>query len=159
MGADIVGINCFRDPDRILPLAARLRDSVSCFVATQPVAYRCSEDKPYFQIQKFADTIAFPLQLDPFTLTRLEMADYAIRAKKMGINYIGGCCGAGPHHIRAMAEALGRTVPNSRYSPRLDLHTIIGDDGHKKERDARILCEQHYDPAVCHFLLKKAESD
>jgi betaine-homocysteine S-methyltransferase len=159
MGAQIVGINCFRDPDRMLPLAARVRSAVSCFVATQPVAYRCSDDKPYFQIQKFGDRPAFPLELDPFTLTRIEMADYAAKAKKMGINYIGGCCGTGPHHIRAMAEALGRTVPNSRYSPRLDLHTIIGDDGHKKERDARILCEQQYDPAVCHFLLKKPEND
>ena len=158
LGADIVGMNCFRDPDRMLPLAARVRDAVSCFVATQPVAYRCSDERPYFQIQKFADDIAFPLQLDPFTLTRLEMADYAIKAKQMGINYIGGCCGTGPHHIRAMAEALGRTVPNSKYSPRLDLHTIIGDDEHKKERDASILCEQQYDPAVCHFLVERSDS-
>jgi hypothetical protein len=56
-----------------------------------------------------------------------------------------------------MAEALGRTVPNSRYSPRLDLHTIIGDSGHKKEKDARILCEQEYEPAVCHFLLNQSK--
>jgi len=156
LGADIVGINCFRDPDRMLPLAARVRNAVSCFVATQPVAYRCSDDRPYFQIQKWNGETAFPLQLDPFTLTRIEMADYAVNAKKMGIDYIGACCGTGPHHIRAMAEALGRTTPNSRYSPRLALHTIIGDDTHKKERDARILCEQQYDPAVCHFLLDQS---
>lgn len=159
LGADIVGINCFRDPDRMLPLAARVRSAVSCFVATQPVAYRCSDDRPYFQIQKLNDHTAFPLELDPFTLTRIEMADYAVKAKKLGIDYIGACCGAGPHHIRAMAEALRRTVPNSKYSPRLALHTIIGDEGHQKERDARILCEQQYDPAVCHFLLKGPEDD
>ena len=151
-GADIVGINCFRDPDRMLPLAARLRQSVSCFVATQPVAYRCSKDKPYFQIQEHDDHVAFPLELDPFVLTRFEMASYAQKAKEMGINYIGGCCGTDPHHLRSMAEALGRTVPNSRYSPRLDLHPIVGSAEHLKEKDERILCEQRYGAAACHFL-------
>ena len=152
LGADIVGINCFRDPERMLPLAARVRVAVSCFVATQPVAYRCSEQRPYFQIQQFQGRNAFPLELDPFVLTRLEMADYAIKAKKMGINFIGGCCGTDPHHIRAMAEALGRTVPASQYSPRLELHTIVGDQGHKKERDARTLCEQQHSPEICDLL-------
>jgi len=151
-GADIVGLNCFRDPERMLPLARRARTTVSCFVATQPVAYRCSEEKPYFQIQNFRGRPAFPLELDPFVLTRCEMADYALRAKEMGINYIGGCCGTGPHHLRAMAEALGRTVPNSKYSPHLDLHPIIGSEEHLKERDKRILQEQRQGAAICHFL-------
>lgn len=150
-GADIVGLNCFRDPERMLALARRTRTTVSCFVATQPVAYRCSEERPYFQIQKFRDHPAFPLELDPFVLTRCEMANYALRAKEMGINYIGGCCGTGPHHLRAMAEALGRTVPNSKYSPRLDLHPIIGSEEYLKERDKRILHEQRQGAATCHF--------
>jgi betaine-homocysteine S-methyltransferase len=152
LGADIVGINCFRDPKLMLPLAARVKKAVSCFVATQPVAYRCSNDKPYFQIQEFGGNMAFPLELDPFVLTRFEMARYALEAKKMGINYIGACCGTAPHHIRAMAEALGRHVPNSKFSPELELHTIIGDQNHIKEKNARILCEQRYGKAHCHFL-------
>jgi betaine-homocysteine S-methyltransferase len=92
-------------------------------------------------------------ELDPFVLTRLEMADYALQARDLGINYIGGCCGIAPHHVRAMAEALGRTVPNSHYSPRLDLHPIIGSDEHIKEKDRRILCEQRFGSAVCHFMI------
>jgi betaine-homocysteine S-methyltransferase len=154
-GADIVGINCFRDPERMLPLAKRVRDAVNCFVATQPVAYRCSHDSPYFQIQEFNGNVAFPLELDPFVLTRREMAAYAVEAQKIGINYIGACCGAGPHHIRAMAEALGRTVPASKYSPQLEMHTIIGDASHIKEKDAQILCEQRYGKAHCHFMEKE----
>jgi len=157
LGADIVGINCFRDPEQMLPLAARVRGKVSCFVATQPVAYRCTAERPYFQIQKFQGRVAFPLELDPFVLTRIEMANYALKAKEIGINYIGGCCGTAPHHLRAMAEALGRSVPNSKYSPRLELHAIIGDKAHQKERDERILCEQSYDPAVCHFMLEEPD--
>jgi betaine-homocysteine S-methyltransferase len=133
-GADIVGLNCFRDPERMMPLARQVRRAVSCFVAVQPVAYRCSEERPYFQIQEFQGHIAFPLELDPFVLTRFEMASYALEAKESGMNYIGGCCGTGPHHVRAMAEALGRTVPNSKYSPRLDLHPIIGSEEQARER-------------------------
>jgi len=156
-GADIVGINCFRDPERLLPLAKRVRDVVGCFVATQPVAYRCSNEKPYFQIQEFDGKVAFPLALDPFVLTRGEMADYAIRAKEMGIDYIGACCGTAPHHIRAMAEALERIVPASEYSPKLEMHTIIGDSSHRRERDPQIICEQRYGKAHCHFMEKERQ--
>ncbi len=143
-GADIVGLNCFRDPVRMLPLAQSVRKNVSCYVATQPVAFRCTNDKPYFQIQESEGRIAFPTALDPFVLTRKEMSSYAIQAEALGINYIGSCCGSAPHHIRAMSEALGRTVPNSKYSPKINLHTIIGDEEHIKEKDERILYEQRH---------------
>lgn len=158
-GADIVGINCFRDPERTLPLAIRIRQTVSCFVAAQPVAFRCTEERPYFQVQKFQGRLAFPLELDPFVLTRFEMADFTRKAAKVGIDYIGGCCGTAPHHLRAMAEALGRTVPNSRYSPQLEMHPIIGDPEHLRERDLRILCEQRPDAAFCHFLSRESDQD
>jgi betaine-homocysteine S-methyltransferase len=141
-GADIVGINCFRGPDQMLPLAERLRGAVSCPIATQPVAYRTSDEKPYFQVLEYDGRIAFPLELDPLLLSRRDMADYAVRARQIGVNFIGGCCGTASHHIRAMAEAVGRTVPASRFSPELDKHTIIGSGDHVRERDARILAEQ-----------------
>ena len=70
----------------------------------------------------------FPLALDPFTCTRFEMAEFATAARDLGVGYIGICCGGAPHHVRAMAEALGRTVPASKYSPDLSLHPILGDD-------------------------------
>ena len=34
------------------------------------------------------------------------MADYALRMKALGINYIGVCCGSTPAHIAAMSKAL-----------------------------------------------------
>ncbi len=46
----------------------------------------------------------------------------------MGVRYIGLCCGNAPHHIRAVAEALGRTVPGSRYSPDMSKHAFFGTD-------------------------------
>ena len=65
---------------------------------------------------------------------RFEMAEFASSARDLGVNYIGACCGAAPHHVRSMAESLGRTVPASRYSPDLSLHPILGDNVQEKER-------------------------
>jgi betaine-homocysteine S-methyltransferase len=42
------------------------------------------------------------------------------------VRYLGVCCGAGPHHIRALAEALGRKPLASRYSPDMSKHYIFG---------------------------------
>ena len=44
----------------------------------------------------------------------------------MGIRYLGVCCGAGPHHIRALAEAVGRHPPASRYSADMSKHAFLG---------------------------------
>jgi betaine-homocysteine S-methyltransferase len=52
----------------------------------------------------------------------------------MDVRYIGVCCGAGPHHIRAVAEALGRTPPASRYSPDMSRHSFFGTDAKIKPR-------------------------
>jgi betaine-homocysteine S-methyltransferase len=43
------------------------------------------------------------------------MVDFAVKARDMGIRYIGICCDAGPHHVRSMAEALGRTPAAGKY--------------------------------------------
>ncbi len=67
-------------------------------------------------------------------LNRFEMADFAVKAHNMGINYIGICGGAGPHHVRAMAEGLEREVPASKYSPDISLHPIFGDHESRKQR-------------------------
>ncbi len=126
-GADIVGLNCSRGPQTMLPLVERIRANVSCHVAAQPVAYRTTEEQPTFQALKDkGGERAFPIALDPFQTTRFEMADFAVQAQKMGVRYIGTCCGAAPHHVRAMAEALGRTVPASRYSPDITQHPMLG---------------------------------
>ena len=49
------------------------------------------------------------------------------------MRYLGVCCGAGPHHIRSMAEALGRTPPASRYSPDMSKHAYYGTDAKLKD--------------------------
>jgi betaine-homocysteine S-methyltransferase len=139
-GADVVGMNCSRGPRTMLPIIRDIRQAVKGHVAAQPVAYRTSPAEPAFQALKDTDgRRAFPIALDPFQATRFEMAEFATEARDTGVNYIGICCGAAPHHVRAMAEALGRTVPASRYSSDLSRHPMLG--AHLKERDKGFLAD------------------
>jgi methionine synthase I (cobalamin-dependent) len=125
-GAQVVGLNCDRGPQTMLPLIAEIRQAVDCAVAVQPVPYRTDAAAPTMQALRGPDgQRAFPIALDPFGCTRFEMADFAVQARQLGADYVGICCGAGPHHVRAMAEALGRQVPASRYSPSMDLHPMF----------------------------------
>jgi methionine synthase I (cobalamin-dependent) len=133
-GADVVGLNCSRGPQTMLPLLQQVRDAVSVPVAGLPVPYRTTEEQPSFQSLEDADTTElpagrpFPTALDPFTCNRYEIASFTRAAAKMGVSYLGVCCGAAPHHIRAMAEALGRTPPASRYSADISKHAYLGTD-------------------------------
>jgi len=133
-GADVVGLNCGRGPATMLPILEDIRQTVSGHVAALPVPYRTDSDQPcFFELRLPEGKNAFPVALDPFLLTRFEMAQFALTAKEMGIDYIGICCGAGPHHVRAMAEALGRIVPASEYSPDISLHPIFGDASSQRQ--------------------------
>jgi betaine-homocysteine S-methyltransferase len=38
------------------------------------------------------------------------------------------CCGAGPHHIRALAEAVGKHPVGSKYSEDMSKHAFLGSD-------------------------------
>jgi betaine-homocysteine S-methyltransferase len=135
-GADVVGLNCSRGPATMFPILERVRAAVSCPVAAQPVPYRTTPEEPTFVSLHGDDgSRAFPVALDPFLLTRFEMADFAVAARDLGVSFIGICCGGAPHHVRSMAEALGRTVPASRYSPAMELHPVLGEN--VKERDRR----------------------
>ncbi len=102
-GADIVGANCMRDPERMYPIIGEMRAATDGFLAAQPVAFRCSAETPFF-----TGSPAFPDKLEPFQLTRYEMGEFARRAQQMGVNYIGGCCGTIGSHLREMARALGK---------------------------------------------------
>ena len=140
-GADVVGLNCSRGPQTMLPELERIRKAVSCHVAALPVPYRTTPEQPTFQSLRdpgchcLPDDRPFPVALDPFTCNRYEIAEFAKAAYAMDVRYQGVCCGAGPHHIRAMAEALGRQPPASRYSPDMSRHSFFGTDPKLKARN------------------------
>jgi betaine-homocysteine S-methyltransferase len=108
-GADIVGMNCLRPPQHILGPMEQMRKAVSGYLACQPVAYRTPKDKP-----DFTSLAEFPYALDPLQLTRKDMADYALQARDLGINFIGACCGTVAMHIREMARVLNKLPEDSR---------------------------------------------
>jgi len=134
-GADVVGLNCDRGPATFLPILEKVRQKVKGYVAAQPVPYRTTPEYPTFEsLRRPGEPQAFPIALEPFLLTRFEMAEFARTAKAMGVNYIGICCGGAPHYVRAMAEAVGKTVPASKYSPAMELHPMLGAAVQKKDK-------------------------
>ena len=102
-GAEIVGINCLRNPAATLPLMREVREAVDGYVACQPVAYRTPEHQ-----HDFTALPEFPHGLEPLQLSRAEMAEYAVEARELGVDFIGSCCGSVASHVRAMARALGK---------------------------------------------------
>jgi betaine-homocysteine S-methyltransferase len=108
-GADIVGMNCLRPPEHLLGPMEEMRKAVSGYLACQPVGFRTPKRRP-----DFTSLPEFPYGLDPLQLTRQEMGDYARRAREIGINYIGSCCGSVASHVREMARALGKRSADQR---------------------------------------------
>ncbi|MDQ6619524.1 MAG: homocysteine S-methyltransferase family protein, partial [Pseudomonadota bacterium] len=133
-GADVVGLNCIRGPGTMMPLLRQIRAAVSIPIAALPVPFRTHEHEPSFQSLRDPhwhgheenNTRPFPVALDPFTCNRFEIAEFGREAYEMGIRYLGVCCGAGPHHIRALAEAVGKHPPGSKYSPDMSKHAFLG---------------------------------
>jgi betaine-homocysteine S-methyltransferase len=130
-GADVVGLNCHRGPATMLPMIRDIRQAVKCHVAALPVPYRTTSQQPSFM--SLTDPCcnnqrAFPVGLDPFMATRSEIFDFGREAFALGVRYLGVCCGAGPHHIRALAESLGRHPPASRYTVDMSKHSFFGTD-------------------------------
>ncbi len=133
-GATVVGMNCCRGPATMLPQLLEVRKAVSCPVAGLPVPYRTDETNPSMQSLEDhhpqcclpTDMRSFPVALDPFVCTRYEMAKFARDCADNDIRFIGVCCGGAPHHVRAMAEELGRQPEASKYSADMSKHYSLG---------------------------------
>ena len=131
-GADVIGLNCIRGPDTMMPLLKEIRAAIKAPMAALPVPYRTNEAQPSFQSLRdhhwHGDwgSRPFPTALDPFTCNRFEISDFGREAYALGVRYLGVCCGAGPHHIRALAESVGITPPASKYSADMSKHAFLG---------------------------------
>ncbi|WOI56223.1 homocysteine S-methyltransferase family protein [Palleronia sp. LCG004] len=132
-GADVVGLNCFRGPETMLPWLREVRAAVSCHVGALPVPYRTTAEEPtFFNLSDHGCGCpaphgrTFPTALDPLQCNRYEIGAFAREARDIGINYLGVCCGANPMLIREVAEAVGRTTEASRYSERMEAHFMYG---------------------------------
>jgi len=91
-GADVVGVNCLAGPANMLPLAAEMQEQTSHPVAIQPSAFHT-----------WWEGVDEPIAPERF-------GRFAAEARERKMGYIGACCGAGPEHIQAMAQALGKAA-------------------------------------------------
>ncbi len=109
-GADIVGLNCMNDPEHMYPHIKEMRSAFDGYLAAQPVAFRCTDETPWF-----TGLPSFPDKLEPTQMNRYELGDFAKTAKELGVNYIGGCCGCKATHIREMARSLDKLTQDRRW--------------------------------------------
>lgn len=91
-GIRFAGANCGNGPAEIE------------VVMTQMAQYR--PDGVYLISQSNAGLPRYQDGQIQYDGTPQVMADYALRMRSLGINYIGACCGSTPAHIAAMKDAL-----------------------------------------------------
>ena len=136
LGADVVGLNCFRGPATMLPYIKEIRKELKCHVAALPVPYRTTKKHPtFFNLPDnngcncpSPHGRTFPTALDPLQCNRYEIGNFAKEVFDLGVKYIGVCCGASPMHIREVAEAIGLRVPASRFRENMSKHFMYGSD-------------------------------
>ncbi|XP_072045474.1 betaine--homocysteine S-methyltransferase 1-like [Amphiura filiformis] len=123
-GADVVGVNCMYDPDISLKTLSLMKDGLKSaglktYLMAQPVGFHTQEidsnPEGYIALPEF------PFAMEPRLLTRIDVQNFARKAFELGVQYLGGCCGFEPYHIRAIAEELsqerGKRPPGAAMSP------------------------------------------
>ncbi|XP_064617693.1 betaine--homocysteine S-methyltransferase 1-like [Liolophura sinensis] len=127
-GAAVVGLNCGRGPETLMPLIREIKHACKGPIAALPVPYKTTAVQKTFQ--SLTDPVtgerAFPVDLPAHSCGRSDIIKFAREAKQLGIQYVGLCCGNASHYLRALAEEYGRTPPASKYSPDMSEHFIYG---------------------------------
>ena len=134
LGGDVVGMNCFRGPNTMMPYLKKIRKNLRCHVAALPINFRTTKDHPtFFNLPDnngcschTPHKTPFPTALDPMQCNRYEIGAFAKEAFDLGINYLGVCCGANPMLIREVAESVGLKVPASKYKEDMSTHMLFG---------------------------------
>jgi 5-methyltetrahydrofolate--homocysteine methyltransferase len=96
LGVDAVGFNCALGPKQMLPFVREIRKWTELPIIVQPNA-------------------GLPESVNGQTVFNVSPEEFAQdmkEAAKIGVSYLGGCCGTTPEHIRKMIE-LCRDIPAS----------------------------------------------
>ena len=100
-----VGLNCATGPELMVEHVRYLHHYSPRLISIQPNAGlpELRDGKPFYP------------------LTPEELAQYHLRfVDELGVNFVGGCCGTTPEHIRQVVNAIGLRPPASRtpgYTP------------------------------------------
>ncbi|KAK3097790.1 hypothetical protein FSP39_013204, partial [Pinctada imbricata] len=131
-GAAVVGLNCSRGPETMLPLLKEIRKVCKGPIAALPVTFRCREDCKTFR--SFKDPYSDPdkrvksWNRSIFMSNPKDIRKFAEEAKAIGVQYIGLCCGNYSSFLREVAEVYGRKPPASKFSPNEAIHVLFGDN-------------------------------
>ena len=134
-GAAVVGLNCSRGPATMLPLLEEIRAAVDVpdrrpagALPDDPGDRRRSSRSPRPTVSRL-----FPIELEPLTSTPASRwREFARRARELGVDYIGICCGGGPAPRAGDGRGARRDAPASRYSPAIELHPVLGAAGERR---------------------------
>src|SRR5690625_3064424 len=88
-GADVVGLNCFRGPETMLPWLRQIREAVSCHVGSVASPCRATAEEPtFFNLSDSAAPVpsphgrTFPTALDPLYTNRYEIRQFTREADR-----------------------------------------------------------------------------
>ncbi|MCF8054222.1 MAG: homocysteine S-methyltransferase family protein [Deltaproteobacteria bacterium] len=95
LGADAVGCNCSLGPDGMVELIAKMKP----FAQVPLVA------KPNAGLPKMVNGETL------FNMPALEFASYGKALVDAGANFVGGCCGTTPAHIKALRKKIALLSP------------------------------------------------
>lgn len=87
MGADIIGVNCSLGPEQLIPIVKTLAENTNKKISVQPNA-----GMPYLENGE----TKFPMDAKTF-------GSWGKKLVEAGANFLGGCCGTTPEHIRELA--------------------------------------------------------
>lgn len=88
LGVDVIGMNCGLGPEQMIELVKELRTCTSLPIIVMPNA-------------------GLPESVDGKTVYNVSPEEFAQdmeKIAKIGVSYLGGCCGTTPKHIKAMIE-------------------------------------------------------
>jgi homocysteine S-methyltransferase len=108
-GADAIGCNCSTGPATVLTAIERMRTATELPLAAMPNA-------------------GMPRNVDGrniYLCSPEYMASFARKFVRAGVQFIGGCCGTTPNHIRAMKSAIRAMDAQHTATPRQAKAAII----------------------------------
>lgn len=132
-GADVVGLNCSRGPETMMPLIHKIKKACKGPVAALPIPFRTTPQNPTFFSFKDpkTDQMLYPINVECYICNRADIQKFAKEAKSLGVQYIGLCCGNAANMLREVAEIYGRKPPASTYAPDVSLNLLVGETGEK----------------------------
>ncbi len=101
-GADAIGVNCSTGPVTVLTAIERMRSASDLPLAAMPNA-------------------GMPRNVDGrniYLCSPEYMASFARKFVRAGVQFVGGCCGTTPNHIRAMKSAIRAMDAQRATAPR-----------------------------------------